>query len=392
MFKAIVLGLCAVIGTGSVLAQEPDRSTEPESLTTLRDQWAAKSLESARQLKEGYFGALEKLKARYTQGGRLEDAQRVQEEIERLTGVSKEAAEAREDDPLDLAELRVKFERTMASRTGKINDDYLAALKRQKGVSQREGILDSALAYAKEIERVETQPVAAQRETAPAGIGAVAVDWGALSPVAQKVRAKGSVDGAAEGVIAFDGPPGDGRRGAKGILVRPAGDLDGSTWSFVYTRGGSARGLQIIHPRGTGQAIIHVNKESIGLSRPGEWRAVGYGSGDTDAFKTERAFEETFPLQDGKEYRIVSRMNGNGSYEIHIDDRLVARANVGRASPLDFEIPEDQRFPGSSGHDKLIFHGEGFPLQWEANMAGLLLGPLDSGVHVCRDVQFGAGR
>ena len=210
--------------------------------------------------------------------------------------------------------------------------------------------------------------------------------------VANSVRAKGSVEGAAANVIAFDGPTGDGRRGAKGILVKSAGGGDsGSTWVFKYTRGGTARGLQIIHPRGKGQAVVYINKDSIGVSTPGEWRSVGYGGGNTKDVRKKNAFENVFPLEDNREYAVVSRMDNRGSCDVFIDGELIATARAGTAKPLSFEIPEGTKFPGSSGWDKLLFKGEGFPLEWEGDWAGILLGPLDGGTHVCADVHYCAG-
>ena len=218
------------------------------------------------------------------------------------------------------------------------------------------------------------------------GVGAT------LAQVAQSVRAKKGTEEPAENVTPFDAPMGDGRSGAKGILVKSAGGgAQGSTWMFNYMRGGSARGLQVIHPRGKGHAIVHIGPAGIGISTPGEWRTVGYGGGDTDAVRAKDAFEDFFPLEDNREYAIVSRMDQNGSCEVFIDGELVATVRAKSAKPLDLKIPEGSRIPGGSGWAEHVFKGDGLPLEWQENWAGIVVGPLDGGNHVCSAVRYSAG-
>ena len=107
--------------------------------------------------------------------------------------------------------------------------------------------------------------------------------------------------------------------------------------------------------------------------------------------RKKKAFDEVFPLKDDQEYTILSRMSENGSCEVVIDGQLVATARAKSAKPLSLEIPEGRKFPGASGWDKLAFKGEGLPMEWAPGSAGILLGPLDGGVHLCREVIFCRG-
>ena len=213
--------------------------------------------------------------------------------------------------------------------------------------------------------------------------------------VAESVRAKGDVERPAANVIPFDGPIGDGRIGAKGILVKSedaAGDVQGSTWTFNYTRGGHARGLQIFHPRGKGQTIVHLNRDGVGITQHGQWRKSGYSGGNAEGIRREKAFAEVFPLQDNRGYRIASRMDRTGNYALSIDGQVVATCTVGEASPLSLLPPEGGRFSREPAWVKTPgFRGENLPLEWQANWAGLLLGPLDRGVHFCEDVRYCEG-
>jgi hypothetical protein len=218
--------------------------------------------------------------------------------------------------------------------------------------------------------------------------------------VAASLAAKGAVTQPGAETVVFDGPGGDGRRGAKGILLKGAAEATaraGSSWSFVYKRAGSASVLQIIHPIGRGQAVVHVKADGIGISTPEQWWLLGYGDGDPKEDKPVRqtqAFKKVFPLKDGTEYAIVSRLSASGAYELFVNGQQVAtgRATI-TAKPLDLEIPNGAAVP-SGGRDKLEFKGADgavLPMKWSPGWSGVLVGPLDGGEHVCRDLKFYAG-
>ena len=219
--------------------------------------------------------------------------------------------------------------------------------------------------------------------------------------VASSLAAKKGAAQAGADTVEFNGPDGDGRRGARGILLKGAAEATakaGSTWTFIYQRAGSASVLQIVHPLGRGQAIVHVTAEGIGIAAPGAWRELGYGEGDVkeDGKRVRQtpAFKKIFPLKDGVEYQVVSRMNGAGAYEFFVNSQLVATGHATiNAKPLDLEIPAGSAVP-NGGRGKLEFKGAdgaALPMKWSAGWSGILVGPLDAGEHVCRDLKFYAG-
>jgi hypothetical protein len=207
--------------------------------------------------------------------------------------------------------------------------------------------------------------------------------------VAAEIKAKSETKDVAEGAITFDGPPGDGRRGAKGVLLinDPLTGKNGSTWSCNYSRQGTGRGLFIIHPHGRGQMISHILNGGVGISTPDAWTEVGYGGGDIKRVKKARGFDDVFPLKDGEVYQVVSKLDGEGGYELTINGKIMATARVAATSPLSLEMKPDMKFPGS-GRGTMEFKGYDLPLRWAAGYAAVLLGPLENGENVCREVRF----
>jgi hypothetical protein len=124
--------------------------------------------------------------------------------------------------------------------------------------------------------------------------------------------------------------------------------------------------------------ISRISKAGVRVSTPGSWYEVGYGGGDSKGVTKARGFDEVFPLKDGEMYQVVSRLDGQGGYELTIDEKLVATAQVTAASPLSLEKK-------SGGSD---FKGNELPLRWAAGHAAVLVGPMDRGVNVCRQIRF----
>ncbi len=85
---------------------------------------------------------------------------------------------------------------------------------------------------------------------------------------------------------------------------------------------------------------------------------------------------------------MVSRLDGQGGYELTINGKIVATGRVTTTSPLSLELEPGRRFPGS-GAGQSGFTGDGLPLHWEAGYAAVLLGPMEGGEqNVCREVRF----
>lgn len=234
-----------------------------------------------------------------------------------------------------------------------------------------------------------SRPAAPGSPTAPAPAPVPDVLPAKATTIATELRAKGEAKDLAPGIIAFDGPTGDGRRGAKGILLTndPAIGKAGTIWAFTYVRQGTAQVLEIIHPHGSGQVVIHVRKDGIGVSTPESWTECGYGAGDVRKIKEARDFNDVFPLKDGQEYPVISRLDGQGGYQLTIDGKIVATARISKTYPLSLEIKDGVRFPGA-GRDGLEFKGPDLPLKWTAGYAALLVGPIDNGANICRDISF----
>ncbi len=357
------------------------------------------------ELKSGYEAALAKAAKEALARGDLDEVLAIEEERKNIAEPSLAKGKTSEltkgvaalRSKLDVALVRllesgrareIKLLEAYAAKLQEVQDDYVKARKIEAALAARS-------ARTPVIERLKklksAAPQLVKKPDPPTPDPPRRSGKPEFERVASKVQAKRGVDTASSKVVAFEGPTGDGRRGAKGILVTTKSDSDddiGSTWTFIYTRGGSARGLQIIHPRGRGQAIVHINRNGVGLSTPGEWRRVGYGGGSSEGVREKDSFGEVFPLKDNQEYTVLSRMSENGSGELFIDGKLVATVRAKSAKPLSLEIAEGQKFPGASGWDKLAFKGEGLPLEWAKGSAGILLGPLDSGIHLCREVKF----
>ncbi len=220
------------------------------------------------------------------------------------------------------------------------------------------------------------------------GVGSAGIAAGAdallehkLTTVALQFGAKGPTRDVQQLARAFDGPRGDGRSGARGVVIQ-GGQLWsrlGTRWRFGWMRGGSAWGVQIIHPLKDGQVVIHVKKSGIGVSTPRAWTEVGYGRGDAKALTRTDAYDKLFPLEDDRLYWIDSALRPDGSYQLSIGDEVVATGTLGAAHPISFAIAPGQRFPLASGWGELKFEGKEFPEQWEAGCAGILLEPLDNG-------------
>jgi hypothetical protein len=208
--------------------------------------------------------------------------------------------------------------------------------------------------------------------------------------VAVSLQGKRGAVGASPLAVVFDAPRGDGRGGAKGLLVcsGPEWAKLGTRWSLTYARGATAFGLQIIHPLKNGQVIIHLKRDGLGLSTPRAWTQVGYGGGDGKGLQLAEAFKKFFPLVEDRAYRITSTLRPDGRYEMRIENELVASGQVREAHRLSLEIKEGQRFPGASGWGKLEFQGEGFLPNWRRGFAGILVEPLDNGQNTVSALRF----
>jgi len=265
----------------------------------------------------------------------------------------------------------------------------------------RKSAMEKRIALA-EIEAGVTAPARATAPTVaavnPKAIGGQATAGAALpaqvTAVAKMIEGKRDAKELAGNVLAFQAPNGDGRRGALGITLPADASFatSGSVWRFHWSRAGSALGVQIIHPIGKGQVIIHLKPKSIGISSPQNWWAQGtYRSGDTKAVQHEAGYEKVFPLADDQVYSVESRLLPDGRYGLKIDGQLVATAGFREANSLVLENPAGPPAAGGKnpGEFKPAKNGPEVPLKWEPGRAGLLIEPLDNGHNKASDVEFG---
>jgi len=211
--------------------------------------------------------------------------------------------------------------------------------------------------------------------------------------IASRLQAKRGAVGRHDLAVVFDAPKGDGRRGAKGVVVNSGmlWEKLGTRWALRYARGGSAYGLQVIHPFKEGQVIIRITKSNVAAATPRAWTQVGYHGGYFRRLTSTDAFKDEFPLEEDKFAAIVSTLRPDGSYELAVNGHVVAQGKFSAAKPLSFEIKKGARFPGASGWAKLEFKGNDFPEQWGAGYAGILVEPLDNGQNTVTNLRFAPG-
>ena len=416
MFHPMKLLLAALCITAAVadrsLAQGPALTLQPPNdLTAAQTQFAAatKPLTAQRDeklatMRKFYADALERMQKEATAKGDLDTALAAKTEREALAVPGELSAESRKKLPAALLASRTKYDQAAMqieaqarAQEAALIRSYLAMLDAlQKRITVK-GDLEGAVKVKDERQTVAARLGAIDTGKAPPAIAPLAPltltpSLSALSAkvapvaVAASLQAKGSATTPAANTVVFSGPTGNGRSGAKGILLKSEPG-SGSTWTFKYQRGGTAYGVEIIHPLGRGHAIVHLGKGGIGLSTPKAWTEVGYGGGDSKRVNQNKTFDEIFPLKDGQEYEVVSRMSAGGAFELLIDGKSVATGRASGADPLSLEIPEGKTFP-LSGRGKLEFKGDDLPLKWSPGWAGILLGPLDDGQHSARELRY----
>lgn len=199
--------------------------------------------------------------------------------------------------------------------------------------------------------------------------------------VAGVLRAKGGASQLHRLARVFDGPRGNGRSGAKGVVVCSGmlWEKLGTRWAFRYRRSASAYGIQVIHPYKKGQVVVRITRGGVAVATPRAWTEIGYHHGDSKRLAFTEHFKEVFPLKEDRFADFVSTLRPDGSYELEANGEVVARGRFTAAHPLSFELKEGQTFPGASGWGKLEFKGHEFPEQWEPGYGGILLEPLDNG-------------
>lgn len=197
------------------------------------------------------------------------------------------------------------------------------------------------------------------------------VDAAQVGLICDLLAAKRKPMGLTAHAIPFEGPAGDGRDGANGLVVAAPTNWEsrGTQWTFQYRRSAGAEGMIIIHPFRSGHFRVVVNSTGAFLSRGGPWGSDGfhtYGQSDGKLLVARENVGSAWPLRGDQLYRIESRCDGGGGYELEVDGKVVCSTTVSEAKPQTMKPPfEDMNCP------QTLLVGQ----------AALILGPTERGVH-----------
>jgi hypothetical protein len=359
--------------------------------------------ESIAKLNTAYRTGLDRELATAKAAGDLENALALDTEIKRLADGQALPATDEAVGP-GLKKLRAIYRAELAKRDlvrldaeKKLRGPFEAKLKEQEVRLTKAGQLAEASAvmeYRKKLgAAVATPATAAPRAAAiaPVPVPPVPETAAPLTPtigagggvlVAGEIRAKAEGKDIAPGVIFFQAPKGNGRSGPKGVLLKNEADISktGSTWTFKWTRSLAAEAVQIIHPTGQGHAILHIDSKWIALNAPETWSEINWRGGKRDAVRHSNEFDSVFPIEDDREYEVLSCLSAANTHELYIDGVLVSTGRVSRAKPLGVagETPETK------------FIGD-VPLEWGPNWAAVIVGPVDAGISRARELRFYPG-
>lgn len=193
--------------------------------------------------------------------------------------------------------------------------------------------------------------------------------------VADEMQAKRDAIKLIEGATAFEGPPGNGRRGAHGFLlpVSPSSGARRSEWRFTWEWNDTARGVHVVHPFRTGHLLVLIYREYASIYPGGDWPHDEYLGKSSHPVQTTEAYESLFPLSAKKPVTIVSRLEADGRYSLLIEDRVVLMSKIDAAEPL--SLPDS-------------FEGDRLPTTWPAGSAGMIVGPVDTGFNRVSDIEL----
>jgi len=210
---------------------------------------------------------------------------------------------------------------------------------------------------------------------------ATAPDTSGISLICEKLESKRAPTALNAQAVAFNAPPGDGRRGANGFLIAaPAGwETKGTVWSCEFARDGHSRGILFIHPYQAGHVVVTVGPTGFHIGSPGEWpKSRTYGPG-YKGFPLQKSadFAEVFKLED-QSHRLTSKLAANGSYEFLLDGKVVATTQVTSVLPMKFNA--STKFTKQSVTE--VAKGTG----------GVIIGPTDKGSARASQLRFGTIR
>lgn len=286
---------------------------------------------------------------------------------------------------------------TLKTNDAKTDEEAAAAIKGRKGLPPVAFTPPPGGSIFTETPAAPLSPTPSTDRPAPApGETPTAPMTGGLL-IASRVQGKQGVTEPAAGVICFDAPDGDGRRGAKGVLVRqPSGwAAAGTTWATTYSRSLSAEGVQFIHPLGNGQLMVQVKSQGVGVINPHAWIETGYRDFSKKGVTPTPAYDTVFPLKDNTEYAVETRVTATGAIAISVNGQVVATSRFNPADAHPLSLPSANEGSGGGTRKttfKSLAGNPEMPQQLDAGDAMLLVGPLDRGINICTNVRLGAAR
>ncbi len=198
--------------------------------------------------------------------------------------------------------------------------------------------------------------------------------------VCSLLQAKKKPTGLVPQAIAFDGAPGDGRRGANGFVIAapPEWQSRGTMWQFDYQWSGTAHGVIVVHPLGAGHFRIVLGKDKAQGVPGGPWGLDGpyvYSARTRSHFELTLtdAAAQFFRLAESTKYSVVSRCDAAGNYELLLNGTLVATGKIPESLPMGMNPPHTD---------------PNCPATLAVGQAAFIIGPMDQGTNDASNIRL----
>lgn len=406
---ALLLALAPLTATAQVPAASGN-ATVPEDLAALRkrhaetrEALATNAAEAEAALQKWYHSALDALKNDAGAKGDLDSVLAIQTERDRVTrDLTPEEKGAL---PKLMRTVRNQYDQARAQRAAEQKArlaeslrTYAAVLNALEKSLTQKGDIDGAIAARAESTAVAEQlsagatavaaapSVAAAAPATPAPANKPASALG-TKPTARTVKVADdlkpydAIRNPAPEAIPFESAPDPASpRPGRGLLLKnePTTGHRGTTWSFFMFRVAPLGGVQIVHPLGDGQVIVHIRDEGVFVVSPAEMAKTPWTGGDPKRIRLTGDAEKVFPLNVvSRGYAVSSQLSGSGKYTLSINGKVIGRATLDAGPAL---VLSDE-YKARKDPD-----GEEFPLKWGPGYAALIVA--GNGGLTCRPATF----
>lgn len=138
----------------SLLPARADGTVDPEKLNSLRQKWIQAKAKSTQPLRDKYLKALTALRKKLTQGGKLEEAILVRDEIELLKKGELTELSDGGGIPSQLILQRQAYDRGIAQVTKELERKYITALQKLRKSFGESDQLEAAVAVTNELDKI----------------------------------------------------------------------------------------------------------------------------------------------------------------------------------------------------------------------------------------------